>query len=334
MTAATAPLDAPPAGRISKLTALVQREAGTAGLLFLLGLLLLFTKIIEPSYGASGIQGLAISAVPLALAAVAQAIVVISGGIDLSIGSMMALTSVVAASQMQRQSEEFGVVIVLAVLGLGLLIGAINGALIVLTRVADIIVTLAMSFVWAGCALLVLRTPGGGAADWLTDLAKGSIGSEWLPKPAIVLAVIVAVIWIPVRWSRLGLSLYAVGSNRLAAFRSGVSVGRTKIAAYALTGLFSAFAGLALTASSGIGTPLPGGFTLTSVAAVVLGGVSLAGGRGSVFGPIVAVLILTLIRTDMTFLSLNPNLATVANGVILIGVVMLGSLAQLRRVRT
>lgn len=333
MTAATTPIDAAPDGRMNALASALRREAGTAGLLVLLGFLLLFTKLIEPTYGASGIQGLAISALPLALAAVAQAIVVISGGIDLSIGSMMALTSVVAASQMKGQTEEFGVLVVLAVLGLGLLLGAINGTLVVLTRVADIIVTLAMSFVWAGCALLILRTPGGGAADWLTGLAKGSLGSEWLPKPAIVLALIVALIWIPVRWSRLGLSLYAVGSNRLAAFRSGVSVGRTKVAAYALTGLFSAFAGLSLTASTGIGTPLPGGFTLTSVAAVVLGGVSLAGGRGSVVGPIVAVLILTLIRTDMTFLSLNPNLATVAQGVILIGVVMLGSLAQLRRVR-
>ena len=87
---------------------------------------------------------------------------------------------------------------------------------------------------------------------------------------------------------------------------------------YALAGLFSALGGLAITANTGIGTPLPGGYTLTSVAAVVLGGVSLAGGRGGVFGPIVAVIILALIRTDMTFLSLNSNLATVTQGVILI----------------
>ena len=79
---------------------------------------------------------------------------------------------------------------------------------------------------------------------------------------------------------------------------------------------------------------MPGGYTLTSVAAVVLGGVSLAGGRGGVFGPIVAVMILALLQTDMTFLGVNPNLATVAQGAILIGVVMLGSLTQLRRGRT
>jgi ribose transport system permease protein len=100
-----------------------------------------------------------------------------------------------------------------------------------------------------------------------------------------------------------------------------------------LTGLFAALGGLALTAITGNGTPTPGGYTLMSVAAVVLGGVSLAGGRGGVFGPIVAVIVLDLMQTDMTLMGVNPNFATVAQGVILIGVVMLGSLTQLRRGR-
>ena len=142
------------------------------------------------------------------------------------------------------------------------------------------------------------------------------------------------MIWIPLRRSVLGLSIYGIGSNRLAAFRSGVSVGRTRMAAYMLTGLFAALAGLTLTASTGIGTPVPGPYSLLSIAAVVLGGVSLAGGRGGVFGPILAVVILQLIRTDMTFLNVNTNLATVAQGLILIGVVMVGSLIQIRRARS
>jgi ribose transport system permease protein len=292
-----------------------------------------FTKLIEPRYGVTGIQGLAISVLPLALAAVAQAIVVISGGIDLSIGSMMALINVVSAVLMQGQSEEFGVAVVLGVLVLGLVIGAVNGGLVVVTRIPDIVVTLAMSFVWAGCALLVLPTPGGGSAKWLMDLVSGSLGNDWIPKAAVVLITVVALIWIPVRRSWLGLSFYATGSNRLAAFRSGVSIGRTKILAYALMGLFAALAGLSLTASTGIGEPVPGPYTLLSVAAIVLGGVSLAGGRGGVFGPIVAVMILQIIRTDMTFLNVDTNLATVVQGLILIGVVMIGSLVQIRRAR-
>jgi ribose transport system permease protein len=103
--------------------------------------------------------------------------------------------------------------------------------------------------------------------------------------------------------------------------------------AYVLTGLFAALGGLSLTASTGIGTPVPGPYTLMSVAAVVLGGVALTGGRGGVFGAIVAVMILQLIRTDMTFLRVNTNLAVVVQGAILIGVVMIGSLIQLRRTR-
>ena len=328
MTAATAALD-----RIGPIGGALRRNAWTLSLVAFLVALLVLTKVVQPRYGPVAVQGLGTSVLPLALAAVAQAIVVIAGGIDLSIGSMMALTSVVSATAMKGQSEEFAVAVVIGVLLLGLFLGAVNGALVVITRVPDIVVTLAMAFVWAGCALLVRAAPGGGAAVWLKNIVVGPIGNEWIPKSAIALVVIVAVVWIPFVRSRLGLSVYAIGSNQLAAFRSGVSVGRTRLFAYALTGLFSAFAGLSLTASTGIGTPVPGPYTLLSVAAVVLGGVSLAGGRGGVFGPIVAVVVLQMIRTDMTFLNINTNLAVVAQGVILIGVVMFGSLVQLRRAR-
>jgi ribose transport system permease protein len=332
MSAATA-VTATTAGPADAAAAWARRNAWTVGLLVGFVILLAFTKVIQPSYGVPGIQGLAISVLPLALAAVAQAICVIGGGIDLSIGSMMALTSVIAATQMKGQSDAFSLAVVLGVLVIGLLLGTINGSVIVVTRVPDIVVTLAMSFVWAGSSLLVISSPGGGSAKWLRDLVLGSIGNEWIPKAAVVLLVIVAVVWFPLRRSILGLSIYAIGSNQLAAFRSGVSVGRTKILAYALTGLFAALAGLSLTASTGIGTPVPGPYTLLSVAAVVLGGVSLAGGRGGVFGPIIAVLILQLIRTDMAFLKVDTNLAIVLQGIILIGVVMFGSLIQWRRSR-
>jgi ribose transport system permease protein len=318
---------------LDAVVATARRNTWTIGLLGFLALLLAFTKLIQPSYGVAAVQGLGIGVLPLAFAAVAQAVAVIGGGIDLSIGSMMALTSVVTATAMQGQGEEFGVAVVVAVLLLGLALGAVNGALVVITRVPDIVVTLAMSFVWAGVALLVRAAPGGGASHWLMGLATGSFANQWVPKAAVVLVVTVAIIWIPIRGSRLGLSIYAIGSNRLAAFRSGVAVGRTRFLAYVLTGLFAAFAGLSLTASTGIGTPVPGPYTLESVAAVVLGGVSLAGGRGGVFGPIVAVVVLQLIATDMTFLNMDSNLALVAQGVIVIGVVMFGSLIQLRRAR-
>jgi ribose transport system permease protein len=311
----------------------LRRNTWTLGLIGLLIVFLALTKLIQPNYGAPGIQGLAISILPIAFAAVAQAIVVISGGIDLSVGSMMALASVTSAFLMKGQSESVAVVIVAGTLLLGLAVGAINGGLVVVTKVPDIVVTLAMSFVWAGATLLILSTPGGGAAPWLMALISGPLGNPWLPKALIVLAVLVAVVWIPLRRSTLGLSLYAIGSHPLAAFRSGVAVGRTKIVAYALTGFFSALGGLALTASAGVGSPVPGSYTLQSVAAIVLGGVSLAGGRGGILGPIIAVIVLALVRTDLTFIGVDPNWGTAIQGAILIGVVMFGSVLAMRKVR-
>jgi ribose transport system permease protein len=313
--------------------AMARRNAWTLGLFAFFVVLLIFTKLINGKYDATGIQNLAIAILPLAFATVAQAIVVISGGIDLSLGSIMALTSVVAAVMMKGQSEPFAVLVVIGVLLLGVAIGAVNGGLSVFTRVPDIVVTLAMSYVWAGFALLILERPGGASATWLKELLSGSILSDWIPKAAIVLVVIVAATWIPIMRSRLGLSIYAIGSHRLAAFRSGVPVGRTRITAYMLAGFFCALGGISLTATTGIATPVPGPYTLNSVAAIVLGGVSLAGGRGGIVGPIIGVLILQLVRTDMTFLNLNTDLTTVLQGVILIGVVMIGSLIELRRTR-
>ncbi len=318
---------------LDALTGPARRNTWLLGLLGFLLVLFVFTKFIQPNYSAFAIQGLGSSIVPLALAGVAQAIVVIGGGIDLSIGSMMAFTSVVAATAMVGQSEQAAIPIVLGALVLGLVLGAVNGVLVVVTRVPDIVVTLGTSFVFAGCALLVRAAPGGSSAQWLMSLGTGSFVNPWIPLPTVVLVVIVALVWIPVRRSRMGLSMYAVGSNRLAAFRSGVPVGRTRILSYVLTGFFAALAGLSLTATTGVGTPVPGPYTLESVAAVVLGGVSLAGGRGGVFGPIVAVVVLQLIATDMTFLNIDTNLSLVAQGVILIGVLMFGSLVQLRRAR-
>jgi ribose transport system permease protein len=325
---------APGGGRLAEtLVGLARRNSWNLGLVGMLIAFLAITKLIQPNYGAPAIQGLAISILPIAFAAVAQAIVVISGGIDLSVGSVMALASVTSAVLMKGQGDAFGVAVVVGVLLLGLAVGAINGGLIVVTRVPDIVVTLAMSFVWAGAALLILNTPGGGAAPWLMAIISGPLVSEWLPKALIVLAVIVAVVWLPLRRSTLGLTLYAVGSSPLAAFRSGIAVGRTKIFAYALTGFFSALGGLALTASGGVGAPVPGSYTLQSVAAIVLGGVSLAGGRGGVLGPIIAVVVLALVRTDLTFIGVDPNWGTAIQGAILIGVVMFGSIVAMRKVR-
>jgi ribose transport system permease protein len=302
-------------------------DSWTLGLIVIFVALFIFTKFLRPTYG---LDALAIASLPVAFAAAGQAIVVISGGIDLSIGSVMALTNVIAASLLLSYPE-LSIPIVIAVMLIGLLIGAINGVLVVVSRVPDIVVTLAMLFVWAGAALLVLGTPGGASAPWLREISSGTLGIDLVPRALVVLLVIVGAVWIPLRRSRLGLSIYAIGSNQLAAFRSGVNVQSTKIAAYALTGFFASLGGLALTASTGIGTPIPGPYLLLSVAAIVLGGVSLAGGRGGLLGPIVGIYILGIIRADLTFIGMEPAFSTVIQGVIMVIVVMVGAYLTLRR---
>jgi ribose transport system permease protein len=324
------------AGNLTRAAGLRRSASRSVYTLMLLGLLaglLVFTLLIKPSFGAFDLETLSKGAMPLAFAAAAQAIIVISGGIDLSIGSMMALTNVTAALLMQQLPPEAAVGVVALVMAMGLVLGLVNGLLVVWTRVPDIVVTLAMSFVWAGGALLVLPRPGGAAAPWFVELASGSFFVELVPKAAVVLLVVVAIVWLPLRRSRLGLSIYAVGSDRLAAFRSGIDVSRTRVIGYAVGGLFAACGGLALTMSTGIGTPTTGLYTLQAVTAIVLGGVSLAGGRGGIVGPIAAAYILGLIRLDLVFLGVNPNYSTVIQGSIMILVVMVVGFITLRTER-
>lgn len=304
-----------------------QKHAWTIGLLALLLVLLGITKLIQPSFGVSGLESLARAALPFAFATAAMAVVVIVGGIDLSVASIMAVCAVTAAVLMQSMGAVPAVAITLLI-GLGM--GMINGGLIVLTRVPDIVVTLAMLFVWEGTALLILHAPGGTVHDWLEESIAGTL-LFWVPKALIVMAVAVALVWIPLKRSKLGLSIYAVGSDELAAFRSGVAVGWTKVAAYGVCGLFCAMGGLSLIMLTGIGEPVPGPYLLASVAAVVLGGVVLGGGIGGLLGPIIAVFILRIIRTILTLAAVDPNVTTIVEGTIMVAVVMFGAFLVMRR---
>jgi ribose transport system permease protein len=273
------------------------------------------------------IQALAIDALPLCFAAMAQAVVVISGGIDLSVGSLMGLMNVLSAKHMIGMSFREAVLFSLLILLLSALAAGFTGLVITLTRIPDIVVTLGMLFVWYGIALWVLEIPGGGAPQQFYDLALGSIGGTWIPGAAACLFVAFAVLWLPIRWLRPGLSIYAVGSNRNAAYLSGIGVARTRVGAYMLGGVFAGLAGLALTATSGIGDPNAGSiYTLNSVAAVVLGGVSLLGGIGGLIGPIAAAFILTLSKTILLIRGTDPNYAAVYQGILIILVVVVGGL--------
>ena len=309
----------------------VRKHAWVISLAALLAVLLALTKIIQPGFGASGIESLARAALPFGFATAGMAVVIIAGGIDLSVASMMAVCAVTTAVLMERMA---GVPALIIVLLAGAGMGAINGTLIILTKVPDIVVTLAMLFVWEGVALLILSSPGGATADWLEGAIRGSFIFSWLPKAFLIIAIVSTLLWGPLQRTKLGLSIYAIGSDELAAFRSGISIGRSKVAAYAICGLFCAFGGLSLAALTGIGEPVPGPYLMASIAAVVLGGVVLGGGKGGLLGPLIAVFVLRIIRTLLTLMAVDPNVTTIIEGVIMVGVVMLGTALTLKGTRT
>ena len=311
-----------------------RRHPDLFGMPALLIVMLALTLVIHPKFDDFDLQSLAMGALPLAFAAAAQTIVVISGGIDLSVGSLIAVANVLAASTMQNGSFGQALLLALAILVLGAILGAVNGLLVVLSRIPDVVVTLTTGFIWGGAALLILEKPGGGAPEEFLSLGAGTLVTPWLSGALILLAAAVAIIWLPVLHSRLGLSIYAVGSDRASAFRSGVKVELTRVLAYTLGGLFSAVGGIGLTMTTGIGSPLAGVYyTLSGLAAAVLGGVSLAGGRGGIVGPVLAAYVLTLIPTDLIFLNIDPNFGQVIQGTLIVFVVMAGGLLSLLRSR-
>ena len=332
-TIAAAPV-APKRGLAIRARRFVARHPTLVGMPALLAAFLALTVAIHPEFSAFDAQSLAMGALPLALAATAQTVVLISGGIDLSVGSLIAVANVLAARSMENTSFAESLGMAALILLAGAAAGAVNGLLVVLSRVPDVVVTLTTGFIWGGVALLILEKPGGGAPEQFLNLGAGTLFTEWLSNALIVLMAAVAAIWIPVRGTRLGLLLYAVGSDRTAAFRSGVNVGQARVLAYILGGLFSAVGGLGLTMTTGIGSPLAGVYyTLSGLAAAVIGGVSLAGGRGGLVGPIVAAYVLTLIPADLIFLNIDPNFGQVIQGTLIVLVVMVGGLITVLRTR-
>jgi ribose transport system permease protein len=208
----------------------------------------------------------------------------------------------------------------------------VTGVIITTSGVPDIIVTLAASFILAGLALFAIGGPGGGTSPDFQEILAGGLSNYW-PSILWMLGAI-ALVWIPLRRSRLGLAIYALGSNRKAAFLSGVPIARTRVLAYSIGGLFAGFAGLVVTASTGGGEPratIGTNATLNSVAAVVLGGVALTGGVGGLVGPVLAALCLTLIPAIMLGLGWDPSNAETARGVIIILVVAIAGLLQSRK---
>jgi ribose transport system permease protein len=324
--AATRPLG-PAAGRLAR------SHAWTGAVVLFFAALLAWNASQTRNFGAFELQTLLASTLALAYLAMAQAVVVIGGGIDLSVGALLVLANCLSARLMEGAGFGASLLLAAGCLAVTAALGALTGLTITVSRIPDIIVTLATSFVWGGVALFVLRTPGGGTSEGFQALVLGS-GSAWWPALLCLLAPL--LLWAPLRRSRAGIAIYALGSNRDAAYLSGVNPLRTRVTAYTVSGLLCGLAGLATTAFTGGGSPqstIAMNATLASVAAIVLGGVALSGGVGGLVGPIFAVWCLYLIPNIMLGLGVDPSYGEVVKGVVVVLVVLLGGLLRARRKR-
>jgi ribose transport system permease protein len=270
----------------------------------------------------------------LAIVAMAQTLVVLTSGIDLSVGMVMVLANCLASTIVvgSPRATAFGV---LAVLGVGLLCGAINGAIVIYGRLQPIVTTIATGAIFYGAALALRRVPGGDVDASLAEALTGQLPGGIVPASLALLVALVLVVWLPFRRSATGRAAYAVGSSELAAYMSGVPIRRAKFVAYLLSGLLASIAGLFLTCItySGEASAANGNtYTLYSIAAVVLGGVSLFGGSGSAIGAIFGALMFRTIGDLLFVFNLDPLWQPLFQGVVLAAAVCLGA-ARLLRVR-
>ncbi|HEY1413930.1 MAG TPA: ABC transporter permease [Rhodopila sp.] len=260
---------------------------------------------------------------PLALAAVGQTMVVLTRGIDLSVGGVIDLTNALAAIWLTGSVLHMIVVSVLIIL-VGACAGLINGLVVGLGRLQPIVVTLATLSIFQGLAIRVLPQPGGEVPPGYTSF----LANPNQPSALIFLCV-AALGWMAVRRSRLGVNLFAIGNDEPSAIALGINAMRTKIAAYTIGGALYAVAGLFLAANATAGDATTGdSYTLTSIVAVVLGGVNLFGGRGSAVGAICGAFITTMIVNILFFSHIDPLYQSFYEGLFLIIAVVFGALIR------
>ena len=252
-------------------------------------------------------------AVPIALATMAQMFAMTGNDIDLSIGTFVGFACCVTATFV-NETPLLGALILLGCVG----VYALLGALIQWRNLPSIVVTLGMSFVWQGLAVLLLPKPGGHAPVWLTSLMGAK--PPYVPLPILAALIIAAVCWFGLMRTSYGAILRGTGGNAVAIGRAGWSLLRAKVALFALVGLFGVLSGMALvgitrSADANIGN----GYTLLSIAAVILGGGEFVGGLVSPIGAVIGALTLTLASTHLLgFMRIPPDWQVGANGAILV----------------
>jgi ribose transport system permease protein len=230
--------------------------------------------------------------------------VIISGGIDLSVGSVVALTGVVAAGLMKDGSPVW--IAILVALAIGLAFGAVNGVAVAVFKIPAFIATLGTLTIGSSLALAYTQgLPISGLPPEFTYLGQGFVGP--IPTPVVIAFLVVALCALLLGRTLIGRYAFAIGGNEKASFLSGVRTTRWKIIMYALLGVLGGVAGVVLTARQNSGQPTAGaGIELIVIAAVVIGGTSLSGGRGSVWGSIAGALLITVINNGLNLLNVSP----------------------------
>jgi ribose transport system permease protein len=293
----------------------VEDFIATAFPFLLLAVMIGWLAIAQPSTMSFGyIQNAINLSMVLVLIAFGQSIVTLTGGMDLSVAGLLSVVTAIAATQM-TDAKSTAIVTALLIL-LGWVPGVINGVLIVRGRMQPFIVTLATWFVWGGLAFYILPGPGGAIDPMLPGVLinrfLGLSGTSWL----LVILVVFALYF---SRTRLGLSIRAIGSDRTSALHSGIRADATEIAAYALSSWFAVLAGIVLSYQSLSGEPTVGNtYVLPMITAVVVGGVSLLGGKGSLLGGVIGALVLTYL-TGVTFsFRLQPQWNQIFQGLLLV----------------
>jgi ribose transport system ATP-binding protein len=313
-----------------QMTEVIWRRYAGAVLLFAILLLVSAYTSTQSRYFLTerNLGNLLIQIVPLGLVSVGQMIVILVRGIDLSVGPLMSLTTALASYAITNNSN--GLVGIALCLSVGLLIGGLNSLLIVWLRIPDLIGTLSTYSLVLGLALIVRPSPGGNVSDIFSDLVIMRFG--WFPAASLViLAIGVIGEWLLLR-GRIGIRLYAVGSRPEAAFVAGIPVARIRCLAYLFSGLMAALAGLVIAARIGSGDPQAGSqFTLSSIAAVVVGGTSVFGGRGTMVGTLLGAAILVLLQDVLNQLHVTAYYQYIWTGGLLLLAVGLYSINEYRR---
>jgi ribose transport system permease protein len=286
--------------------------------------------VLEPSLlSSANITDLAVQVAPFVLVALAQTMVMLLAGIDLAVGALVSLASTITARTLGHGVADLGVILaIIAAVGC---LGSLTGLFVAVLRVPALVVTLATSFIWEGVALKVLPQAGGNVPSGDAVYFTGALFGVPI---VVVLIALVLIAWATLRRSPAGLRLYAVGNNPMAARLSGLSVIRGHMLAYGLGAGCSALAGIVLSAQTSSGDPNIGTpFTLSSVAAAIIGGISLFGGRGRVAGAVAGAIVIGMLNNLLLYAGVSSFFQYVVQGGMLLLIVGFTTWRRMRLAR-